>query len=241
MSHKVAAIVVDLAEGLFARRSVSLTGAAVFGGLAALSTVIVPARIQPPYPIMPFLRFDPAELFSVLAFLIFGPIPAMVAATVHWIFLTATGTNGPLGPAVKFISVLSMLLGLWVGSKIYSCVASTYRYLSVAVGSMLGSAMLFRVAVLLPVNYFVFTYIGPVIFGINYIGGSQQALQTTLGLHFAGLDQIVAAMLLYTSIFNALHAVFSVMIPYALFTPLSMKVPEIASGHPWISRFMNNR
>jgi len=233
--------VVDLAEGLLARRSVSLTGAAVFGGLAALSTVIVPARIQPPYPIMPFLKFDPAELFSVFAFLIFGPISAIIAATVHWILLTATGTSGPLGPATKFVSVLSTLLGLWVGSKIYSRLAGTFRHPSFAIVSMLGSAMLLRVIILLPVNYFVFTYIGPVIFGINYISVSQQALQTTLGLHFAGVDQIVAAMLLYTSIFNVLHAVFSVMIPYALFTPLSMKVPEIASGHPWISRFMNRR
>jgi riboflavin transporter FmnP len=233
--------VVDLAEGLFARRSVSLTGAAVFGGLAALSTVVIPARIQPPYPIMPFLRFDPAELFSVLAFLIFGPISATIAGMVHWLLLMATGTNGPLGPSVKFISVLATLLGLWFGSKIYSHLASRYGHMSFAVVSMLGSAMLFRVMILLPVNYFVFTYIGPVLFGIDYIGGSQRALQTTLGLHFAGPDQIIAAMLLHTSIFNALHAVFSVMLPYALFTPLSMKVPEIASGHPWISRLMNRR
>ena len=64
-----------MVESLFARRSVSLTGAAVMGALAALITVILPARIQPSFPILPFLKFDPAELFSVLAFLIFGPIP----------------------------------------------------------------------------------------------------------------------------------------------------------------------
>jgi hypothetical protein len=45
------------------------------------------------------------------------------------------------------------------------------------------------------------------------------------------------AMLLYTSIFNGLHAAFSVVVPYLTFTPLSLKIPEIASGHPWISRF----
>lgn len=228
-----------MGEGLFAKRSVSLTGAAVFGSLAALSTVIVPARIQPSYPIMPFLKFDPAELFSVLAFLIFGPVSAVVAATVHWIFLTATGTNGPLGPSVKLLSVLSTLLGLWVGSKLYLRLAGAYRYMSIAVGSMVGSAMLVRVGVLLVVNYFVFTYVGPVIFGIDYIGFSQRTLQATLGLHFAGPGQILAAMLLYTSIFNGVHAVFSVIVPYVLFTPLSLRIPEIASGHPWISRFMN--
>src|SRR3989304_10390502 len=117
-----------MAEGLFARKSVSLTGAAVFGGLAALTTVIIPARIHPFFPIMPFLRFDPAEIFSVLAFLIFGPVSAAIAATVHWIFLslTSTGSTGPLGPAVKFASVLSMLFVLWLRRKIYQHVGGVF-------------------------------------------------------------------------------------------------------------------
>ena len=71
-------------EGIFAGRTVSLTGAAVFGSLAALSTLIFPARIQPSSAILRFLRFNPAELFSVLAFLMFGPIPAVrVSWEVH--------------------------------------------------------------------------------------------------------------------------------------------------------------
>jgi riboflavin transporter FmnP len=228
-----------LAESLFSRRSVSLTGAAVFGSLAALSTVIVPARIQPAFPIMPFLRFDPAEAFSVLALLIFGPISAIITATVHWIFLslTSTGSTGPLGPAVKFASVSSTLVGLWVGSIVYERVIGAYRHMSVALVTMLGFAIAARVGLLLIVNYFVFTYIGPVIFNIQYIEFSQKTLQATLGLQFASPWAVLMAMLLYTSIFNGLHAVFSVIVPYLIFTPLSLKVPEIASGHPWVSRF----
>lgn len=241
MWHNVAAFVVQLAEGLFARRSVSLTGAAVLGGFAAASTVVIPASMQPPFPLIPFLKFDPAELFSVLAFLIFGPIPALITATVHWIFLTATGTSGPLGPAVKFTSVLSMLGGLWVGSKLYMRLGAKYQSQAAAIGSMLGTATLFRVLILLPVNYFVFTYIGPVIFGIDYLGFSQRTLQITLHLSFAGPAQILTTMLVLTSIFNMMHVVFSVLVPYMFFKPLSLKIPEIASGHPWISRFMNKQ
>ena len=217
----------------------SLTGAAVFGSLAALSTVIIPARIQPAFPIMPFLRFDPAEVFSVLAFLIFGPISAIIAATVHWIFLslTSTGSTGPLGPAVKFASVLSTLLGLWLGSIVYQRVIGAHRYMSAALGTMLSFAVATRVGLLLVVNYFVFAYIGPVIFNIQYIEFSQRTLQATLGLQFVSPSAVVMAMLLYTSIFNGLHAAFSVVVPYVIFTPLSLKIPEIASGHPWISRF----
>jgi riboflavin transporter FmnP len=225
-----------MVESLFARRSVSLTGAAVMGALAALTTVILPARIQPSFPILPFLKFDPAELFSVLAFLIFGPIPALVTATVHWIFLTATGTDTPLGPAVKFASVLATLFGLWLGSITYQRLATKHNQISLALGAMLAFAILTRVLILLVINYFVFTYIGPVIFGINYLGFSQQTLQGTLHMQFAGPGQILTAMLLFTSVFNALHAVFSVAVPYAVFTSVYSKVPQIASGHPWISR-----
>jgi riboflavin transporter FmnP len=231
--------VVRLAEALFARRSVSLTGGAVFGGLAALSTVVVPANIQPFFPILPFLRFDPAELFSVLAFLIFGPVAAVIAATSHWIFLTATGTSGPLGPAAKFASVLSTLFGLWLGGKVYQRIGAKISRMSFALGLMLAFAVLARVCVMFIVNYFIFTYVGPVIFGFDYLGFGQKALQLTLGVEYAG-PWLLIAMLLYTSFFNGLHAAFSVIIPYMIFTPLSLKIPEIASGHPWVSRLTSH-
>ncbi len=228
--------VVSLTEALFARKSISLTGGAVFGGLAALTTVIVPANIQPFFPVLPFLKFDPAELFSVMGFLIFGPIAGIIAATSHWIFLTATGTNGPLGPAAKFASVLSTLLGLWLGGKIYQRMGARNPRMSVALGSMLSFAMAARISIMLVVNYFIFTYVGPVIFGINYLGFGQHTLQLTLGIQFTG-PWLLTAILLFTGAFNALHAVFSVVIPYTILTPLSLKIPQIASGHPWISRF----
>lgn len=226
---------VGLAEGLFARKSVSLSGGAVFGSFAAVTTVIT-AGIQPPFPILPFLKFDPAELFSVLAFLIFGPVAGLITATVHWIFLTANAST-PLGPSVKYAAVLSTLLGLWIGSRLYTRFSRRHHEPSAVLVSMVAVSGLTRVIVLLFINYFVFTYIGPVIFGIQYLQFSERTLQTTLGLQFAGPWEVLVAMLFYTSIYNALHAAFSVVIPYLLFTPLSLKVPEIASGHPWISRF----
>jgi len=225
--------VVFLEEGLFSRRSVKLTGAAVFGGLAAVSTVVFPPSVQPPFPLLTFLKFDPAELFSVLAFIIFGPIPALVTATVHWIFLTATGQDSPLGPAAKFAAVVSTLLGMWLGSLVYRRFSARHRHAWVAFGSMLGFSALSRVGVMLVINYFVFTYLGPVIFGINYLGFSAQFL----GLQSAGIWEVLIVMLVLTSIFNAFHVLFSVGLPFIFVMPLSFKIPEIASSHPWISRF----
>jgi len=231
--------VVSLAEGLFARRSVALTGAAVFGSLAALTTIVLPANIQPAFPLLSFLRFDPAELFDVLAFLIFGPIPALITAVVHWAILAETGANGILGPTGKFAAVLSTLLGLWLGSMAYRRIAQKSTRASLALGTMLGFAALARIGLMLVVNYFIFTYIGPVVFGINYLSFSQKSL-AAVGMQFANSSQVLWAMLLFTSIFNGMHAAFSVIIPYMIFTPLSLKVPEIASGHPWISKFTSH-
>lgn len=230
---------VQMGEPLFARRSVSLSGAAVMGALAALTTVMVPARIQPSFPLLPFLKFDPAELFSVLAFFIFGPVPAIITATVHWLFLTATGINTPLGPAVKFASVLSTLFGLWLGSLAYKRSGIKLYRNSVVLFFMLAFAIVMRVLILLVVNYFVFTFIGPVIFGIDYLGFSQAVLQGTLHMQFAGPSQVLTAMLIFTSIFNGIHAVFSVAVPFVVMTPLSSMVPQLSSGHPWISRLSN--
>jgi len=212
-----------LTETLFARRSVTFAGAAVFGSLAALSTVIIPASIQLAFPIMPFLKFDPAEIFSVLAFLIFGPVAAIITAIVHWLFLTLTlSGSSPLGPSVKFASVLSTVFGLWLGSHLYKRIAGGRPRISL-LGSMLVFAILARVGLLLVVNYCVFTffyyYYSPIPF----------------------TWELLTATLFYTSIFNGLHAIFSVVVPYAIFMPLSLKIPEIASGHPWISRFASKQ
>lgn len=226
---------VRLAEPFFARRSVSFSGAAVMGGLAALTTVIIPAQIQPSFPLLTFLKFDPAELFSVLAFVIFGPIPAVITATVHWLFLTATGVDTPLGPAVKFVSVLSTLFGLWLGTLVYKRLGIKKYRSSVGLFFLLAFAIVTRVFILLVVNYFVFTYIGPVIFGIDYLGFSKVTLQDTLHMQFAGPSQVLTTMLLFTSIFNGLHAVFSVAVPFIVMTPPSSVIPQLSSGYPWVS------
>ena len=236
-----AALVVHMAEGLLARKSVGLAGAAVFSSLAALSTVIIPARIQPSFPPLPFLLFDPAEFFVVLAFLIFGPIPAFIVATVHWIFLTVTGSGAPLGPLAKFTAVVATLIGFWIGSKFYGRLVPRYRTFWGTIVCLIVFGVFARIVITLVVNYYIFTFIGPVVFGIDYLGFGQKTLQMTLKLKFIGPEAILSAMLVYTSIYNILQALLAIAVPYFIFTPLSVRVPEIASGNPWVSNFTKHR
>jgi hypothetical protein len=111
--------------------------------------------------------------------------------------------------------------------------------MSAAFGLMVVLALLTRVVIMFVVNYFIFTYIGPVIFGIDYLGFGQFTLLKTLGIQYSGTS-LLTTILLFTSAFNMLHTLFSVMVPYVILAPLSVRVPQIASGHPWISRFITS-
>src|SRR6267143_778505 len=70
--------------------TMSLAGAATFSALAYLVSLIVPAAIQPPFPILFYLRFDPAEIIDISSLLIFGPAVGTVTATIHFLILTGT-------------------------------------------------------------------------------------------------------------------------------------------------------
>ena len=63
--------------------TMSLAGAATFSALAYLVSLIVPAAIQPPFPILFYLRFDPAEIIDISSLLIFGPAVGIVTATIE--------------------------------------------------------------------------------------------------------------------------------------------------------------
>src|SRR5947209_2476004 len=80
--------------------TMSLAGAATFSALAYLVSLIVPAAIQPPFPILFYLRFDPAEIIDISSLLIFGPAVGTVTATIHFLILTGT-SGGPFGPDRK--------------------------------------------------------------------------------------------------------------------------------------------
>lgn len=144
---------------------------------------------------------------------------------------TEVGT--PLGPAVKFVSVISTLFGLWFGTLVYKRFGIKKYRNSVGLFFLLVFVIIARVLLLLIVNYFVFTYIGPAMFGINCF--SQPTLKDTLHMQFAGPSQVLTTMLLFNSIFNALHAVFSVSVPFIVMTPLSSVIPQLSSGYPWVS------
>ncbi len=83
--------------------TVVIAGAATFGALAALISLVAPPVIQPSFPILFYLKFDIAEFPDVTALLIFGPVAGLITAVVHVTILTAApGGTGPLGRGRSF-------------------------------------------------------------------------------------------------------------------------------------------
>jgi riboflavin transporter FmnP len=93
-------------------RMIAATG--LFGALAILLTSLSQA-LGLNFPILPYLQFDLGEVAIIIAFLLFGPIPATTAAFVEFLTLMVLGENIPWGPVLKIIAVLSTLGGLWFG------------------------------------------------------------------------------------------------------------------------------
>src|SRR5437016_11615525 len=103
------------------RPTAVLAGSATFGALASLITLAAPPALQPPFPILFYLKFDVAEVVDLSSFMIFGPTAGLLTALIHATILgTVAGGagSGPFfGPSLKFLGVLSTYIGLFLASS----------------------------------------------------------------------------------------------------------------------------
>ena len=177
------------------RASLVAATSAIFGALAAVLAVL---PLSFPFPLIPYLRFEVAEIPVVIAFLGFGPLPGIVSALTYWGVLTLVGEFTPIGPAMKFLAVASMLLGLWVGFKLSK---NSYR-LGLTLGFLFGS--LLRVLTMTAANYVILLYLFP-----EFLDYAIQALSASLGIQFGCLGTAFTLILIFTAVFNVLHMMLS--------------------------------
>src|SRR5437867_12171290 len=103
------------------RPTAVLAGSSTFGALASLITLAAPPALQPPFPILFYLKFDVAEVVDLSSFMIFGPTAGLLTALIHATILgTVAGGAGSgtfFGPSLKFLAVLSTYVGLLLASR----------------------------------------------------------------------------------------------------------------------------
>ena len=206
-------------------RSIALS--AIFSALAVMLTMI---NITIPFPLLPYLKFDFSEIPVTMSFFLIGPQYALLSTAIYWIVLTIRAGD-ILGPAMKGAAVASMIIGLWVTSKIIK--GNKAKDVKSLITSGLAIGGLLRVVVLSVFNYAVLTYIAP--FWLDYAAG----FVAVLGLPTTSTSQTVLWVLLLTGLYNFLHTALS-MIPSVFITEATInRVPNLA-GNSWIGQYRNN-
>lgn len=218
--------------------TVNLTGASVFAALAAILTL---AKAQVPFPLIPYLQIDFSEIPIVIAFFMFGPLAGAMSSVIQWIFLNFTGSEAPLGPAIKFIAIISTLGGFWLGNRLYGSVKRSTVHPALALSTALGTGILLRVAAMTIVNYVVLVYIGPVFFGADYLAFAKLTLQKVTGWQFESVAMVLVYTLLFTAVYNVVNTLVAAIPAGLIVSPVAKPFKHITSTETWLARTTGSR
>ena len=194
-------------------RTTALAGAAVFGALAAILASVT--QLPYPDPGFPFLRIDLTEIIDVLAFLVFGPTVGLLTSFIHYLFLNFAPSLPIYGPLLKLFSVVSMLLGMWIGYGVHS------RLLKRRGGRPIGYAIMFAVSaplraiVLTPINY---------VFLLFVFAPGFSPSTSFLSFYLGGL-----------AIYNVVQTILAMAISYAAIKALYRAAPNL-EARTWFAR-----
>jgi riboflavin transporter FmnP len=192
--------------------------------LASLAALLAALPLSFPYPIIPYLKFDLAEIPVFLAFLLLGPWAGMLSSIVYWLILLLIGSFSPLGPTMKFAAVLSTLIGLWAGFRIRA---------SPRTGLIIGGALgcVIRVAVMSAFNYIVLVYIFP-----GFLEFAAAGISAFLGLEISDALAALTMSMIFTAIFNVLHVPLSIIPAYLVVKSLMRAGWRIEASELWYIR-----
>ena len=211
--------------------TVSVAGIAVFSALALIFGAFSQG-LGLNFPVVPYLQFDFGEVAIVLAFFIFGPLPATVASFAEFGGLMAFGQQIPIGPFLKLFALLSTVLGLWAGSKLASKVGTPG--LSRLVGSGALTAAVFRALVLtLPNLYLLEFYYSPAAIQ----GLVEYVLQPSFSLVGMGVTvgNFLVPVLIFTAIFNVLQLSLVMAVSYAVLRVPMVSQIKVGGRIPWFA------
>jgi len=187
---------------LIESRAFKISVSAVFAALSAILTIL---PLSVPFPIIPYLKFDVAEIPVLTAFLVFGTLPGLVSALTLWVILNVFGSWAPIGPAMKFAAIISTLIGVWIGSGFRNApmgvLKSRFR-----VFLMFIMAALVRVMVMGLFNYVILWWLFPF-----FIDIASKSISLTTGLSLTGDLEKMFWIMTFTALFNVLHTLISLI------------------------------
>jgi riboflavin transporter FmnP len=197
------------------KKSVFVAYVAVF---AALAIILTFSRAEIPFPILPYLKFDFAEIPVMLALFLGGLGAGLTAEIIHWIGLSLA-RGWVLGPLMKFLAVVSMVIGSWLGIKVLKG-RSLRKTLAIAL--LLG--IVFRVIVCAITNTVVLLWVAP-----EFLKFSTLCLRTA-GFNAASESEALAVTLVFNAIYNALHVLLSSIVAYVILRASIKALPKIPTA-----------
>lgn len=201
------------------RKSIIIANVVVFSSLAIMLTYL---KAEVPFPLLPYLKFDFAEIPVMVTLFLFGPIPSLVTSVIHWITLTiARGVI--LGPLMKFLAVVPMIAGFWLGVSVYKKLRSGKTH-KVAILSVAGSAVgiVARVLVTSITNVVIFLIVAP-----EYLSYAGYTLGL-VGIVTTSVFEVLLWALLLTGVFNTLHVPLSSFVAVTILKGAIIRMPNIA-------------
>jgi len=135
----------------------------------ALTTVLNLIRI--PAPFLPTFNYQFGDIAIVTAFLLFGPMYGVSVAFLS-MFASMTIQFGPtsfIGPSYYFISVLTMLWGVYVSEKLIAWRRFPLKTYSVAKPALFAtiSGVLGRTLIMLPLDYTIYGLLVSIVTGLS--------------------------------------------------------------------------
>ncbi|MCS7369518.1 MAG: hypothetical protein NDF57_07390 [archaeon GBS-70-058] len=188
--------------GSVVRGSVLVAYTAIFAALAILLTF---GHAEVPFPILPYLKFDFAEIPVMLALFLGGFGVGFSASVIHWIVLTIA-RGWFLGPLMKFLAVAPMVIGSWFGIRL---VKDRSIWKTLAMALILG--IIFRVIAGSITNIVVLLWVAP-----DYLKFSTSLLKT-IGFNISSETEALTLTLWFTAIFNTIHVLLSSILAYIIF------------------------
>ncbi|HLI46268.1 MAG TPA: ECF transporter S component [Geobacterales bacterium] len=197
-------------------RSLQIAIIAVFAAIIYLLSTTVSNYIS--YPILPYLKFDPAEIVIILSLFLFGPAIAIILSVLHFILLHFPSTQYPIiGPGLKLLAELSTVFAAYLAFSF-----SKSRDIRVRLVYSLLLALVFRNLVMTLANYVILMTLFSG--AVDYF---YQGIATITGLSATSFTDKLFLILVFTAVYNSIHVFISILPAFVISIVPSM--PQIVA------------
>ncbi|MGC9021467.1 MAG: ECF transporter S component [Candidatus Methanodesulfokora sp.] len=173
-------------------RTKDVAAGAILGALAMIIRIL---GIKIPFPPIPYLVFEFAEVPVILSLMLFGPIAGLISVLCCWIILNVLGEFVPIGPAMFLAASLSTICGIYIGVR-------AVKKLSMRAALIFGyvAGFTLRSIVMTLLNYVILVILMP-----KFLEFAAKSLSGFLGMSFSEPANAIMLILAFTALFNILQ------------------------------------